>query len=87
LPLGVPQNLVPFITQTAAGIREELKVFGDDYNTPDGSAIRDYIHVVDLAKAHVVAIERFFMAKIKKVTKFLTWEPAGEFRSGNGERF
>lgn len=58
LPLGVPQNLVPFITQTAAGLREELKVFGDDYNTPDGSAIRDYIHVVDLAKAHVVAIER-----------------------------
>ncbi len=58
LPLGVPQNLVPFITQTAAGIREELKVYGDDYDTPDGSAIRDYINVVDLAKAHVVAIER-----------------------------
>lgn len=57
-PLGVPQNLVPYITQTAAGIREELKVFGDDYDTPDGSAIRDYINVVDLAKAHVVAIER-----------------------------
>ncbi len=58
LPLGVPQNLVPFITQTAAGLRAELKVFGDDYNTPDGSAIRDYINVVDLAKAHVVAINR-----------------------------
>lgn len=58
LPLGVPQNLVPYITQTAAGIREELKVYGDDYDTPDGSAIRDYINVVDLAKAHVVAIER-----------------------------
>jgi UDP-glucose 4-epimerase len=58
LPLGVPQNLVPFITQTAAGLREELKVFGDDYNTPDGSAIRDYINVVDLAKAHVTAINR-----------------------------
>jgi UDP-glucose 4-epimerase len=66
LPLGVPQNLVPFITQTAAGIREELKVFGDDYDTPDGSAIRDYIHVVDLAKAHVVAIERLLHEKNKK---------------------
>ena len=58
LPLGVPQNLVPFITQTAAGLRDELKVFGNDYDTPDGSAIRDYINVVDLAKAHVVAIKR-----------------------------
>ena len=58
LPVGVPNNLVPFITQTAIGIREQLKVFGDDYNTPDGSCIRDYIHVVDLAKAHVVAVQR-----------------------------
>ena len=58
LPLGVPQNLVPFITQTAAGIREELAVFGDDYPTRDGTCIRDYIHVVDLAKAHVVALQR-----------------------------
>lgn len=58
LPLGVPQNLVPFITQTAAGLREELKVFGNDYNTPDGSAVRDYINVVDLAKAHVIAVNR-----------------------------
>lgn len=66
LPLGVPQNLVPFITQTAAGIREELKVFGDDYNTPDGSAIRDFINVVDLAKAHVVAIERLLQKKNKR---------------------
>ncbi|HDR50548.1 MAG TPA: UDP-glucose 4-epimerase GalE, partial [Mariniphaga anaerophila] len=66
LPLGVPQNLVPFITQTAAGIREELKVFGDDYDTPDGSAIRDYIHVVDLAKAHVVAIGRLLSGKNKQ---------------------
>ncbi len=65
LPLGVPQNLVPFITQTAAGIRDELKVFGDDYNTPDGSAVRDYINVVDLAKAHVVAIERLLNSKNK----------------------
>jgi UDP-glucose 4-epimerase len=58
LPQGIPNNLVPFITQTAAGIHKELVVFGDDYNTPDGSAIRDYINVVDLSQAHVVAIER-----------------------------
>ncbi len=58
LPLGIPQNLVPFITQTAAGLRDQLSVFGDDYPTKDGSCIRDYIHVVDLAKAHVVALER-----------------------------
>ena len=58
LPLGVPQNLVPFITQTAIGIREQLSVFGDDYPTVDGTCIRDYIHVVDLAKAHVVALNR-----------------------------
>lgn len=58
LPLGVPQNLVPYLTQAAAGIRKELTVFGDDYNTPDGSCIRDYIDVVDLAKAHVIAIKR-----------------------------
>jgi UDP-glucose 4-epimerase len=58
LPKGVPNNLVPFITQTAAGVRRELSVFGDDYNTPDGSALRDYIDVVDLAKAHVVAVKR-----------------------------
>ena len=58
LPLGIPQNLVPFITQTAIGLREKLSVFGNDYPTPDGTAIRDYIHVVDLAKAHVVALKR-----------------------------
>lgn len=58
LPSGVPNNLVPFITQTAAGLRQQLSVFGDNYNTPDGSCIRDYINVVDLAKAHVVAINR-----------------------------
>lgn len=58
LPVGVPQNLVPFITQTAAGLRKELQVFGNDYDTPDGSCIRDYIHVVDLASAHVVALQR-----------------------------
>ena len=58
LPLGVPQNLVPFITQTAYGLREKLSVFGSDYPTPDGTAVRDYIHVVDLAKAHVIALQR-----------------------------
>jgi UDP-glucose 4-epimerase len=63
LPIGVPQNLVPFITQTAIGIREQLNVFGDDYNTPDGSCIRDFINVVDLAKAHVVAIDRMLTDK------------------------
>jgi UDP-glucose 4-epimerase len=63
LPIGVPQNLVPYITQTGIGIREQLSVFGNDYNTPDGSCIRDFINVVDLAKAHVVAIERMLQDK------------------------
>lgn len=58
LPIGVPQNLVPFITQTGAGLRQELSVYGGDYPTPDGTCVRDYIHVVDLAKAHVVAMQR-----------------------------
>ena len=58
LPIGVPQNLIPFVTQTAAGIRKELSVFGDNYPTKDGTAVRDYIHVVDLAKAHIAALER-----------------------------
>ena len=63
LPNGVPQNLIPFLTQTAIGIREKLSVFGNDYNTPDGSCIRDYINVVDLAKAHVVAMDRIMQKK------------------------
>lgn len=63
LPIGVPQNLVPYITQTGMGIRDKLSVFGDDYNTPDGTCIRDYIDVVDLAKAHVVALTRMFENK------------------------
>ena len=58
LPNGVPMNLIPFVTQTAIGIRKELKIFGNDYNTPDGTCIRDYIYVVDLAKAHVAAMTR-----------------------------
>lgn len=65
LPIGVPQNLVPFITQTAIGLREQLSIFGDDYPTPDGTCIRDYIHVVDLAKAHVVALKRLLENKNK----------------------
>lgn len=63
LPIGVPQNLVPFITQTGIGLRKELMVYGNDYPTPDGTCIRDYIHVVDLAKAHVVALQRLFEHK------------------------
>jgi UDP-glucose 4-epimerase len=65
LPLGVPNNLIPYITQTAIGLRPRLNVFGGDYNTPDGSAVRDYIHVVDLAKAHVIAVERMLNEKGK----------------------
>lgn len=64
LPIGIPQNLVPFITQTAAGIREKLVVFGDDYDTSDGSCIRDYIHVVDLANAHVKALAHLFSQEL-----------------------
>lgn len=66
LPIGIPSNLVPYITQTVAGLQSELKVYGDDYDTPDGTAIRDYIHVVDLAKAHVRAIERMLNHEQKK---------------------
>lgn len=70
LPLGVPGNLIPFLTQTVAGMRAELSVFGNDYNTPDGSCIRDYINVVDLAKAHVVAISRLIGEKQKTNYEF-----------------
>lgn len=71
LPNGVPQNLIPFITQTAIGLRKELSVFGDDYNTPDGTCIRDYIHVVDLAKAHVAALDRLVKKEnVEKVETF-----------------
>ncbi len=66
LPRGVPENLVPFITQTAYGLRNELKVFGNDYNTADGTCIRDYLHVVDLAKAHVIALKRLIEKKNRK---------------------
>ena len=70
LPNGVPNNLIPYLTQTAIGIREQLSVFGDDYNTPDGSPLRDYIDVVDLAQAHVVAIRRLLDGKNKKNYEF-----------------
>lgn len=66
LPFGVPNNLMPYITQTGYGIRQCLKVFGNDYDTPDGTPIRDYIHVMDLAKAHVAAVERMANGKMKK---------------------
>ncbi len=79
LPNGVPNNLVPFITQTAAGIRKELKVFGNNYPTPDGTCIRDYIHVVDLAKAHVVAVQRLLGKKNKQDFEF--------FNIGTGNGF
>ena len=71
LPLGIPQNLVPFITQTAFGLRQELSVYGNDYPTPDGTCIRDYIHVVDLAKAHVIALQRLLSKQnLNKVETF-----------------
>ncbi len=71
LPIGVPQNLVPFITQTGMGLRNELSVFGDDYPTPDGTCVRDYIHVVDLAKAHVIALQRLLNKKnLEKIEVF-----------------
>jgi len=79
LPLGVPDNLVPYITQTAIGKREHLRVFGQDYNTHDGTAIRDYIHVVDLAKAHVVAVNRMLNNKSKA--------PFEVFNLGTGNGF
>jgi UDP-glucose 4-epimerase len=79
LPIGVPNNLMPFITQTAAEIRKELSVFGNDYNTPDGTCIRDYIHVVDLAKAHVVALNRMLNNQQKKSIEY--------FNVGTGNGF
>lgn len=77
MPNGVPQNLIPFLTQTAIGIREKLSVFGDDYDTPDGSCIRDYIYVVDLAKAHVCAMTRIMEDKAE--------EPVEVFNIGTGK--
>ena len=71
LPIGVPQNLIPYITQTGIGLRKELSVYGNDYPTPDGTCIRDYIHVVDLAKAHIIALQRLLNKKnIEKVETF-----------------
>lgn len=70
LPNGVPQNLIPFLTQTAMGIRKELSVFGDDYDTVDGSCVRDYINVVDLAKAHVIAMDRMLSNKTDEKLEF-----------------
>lgn len=70
LPNGVPQNLIPYLTQTAIGIRKELSVFGNDYDTPDGSCIRDYINVVDLAKAHVIAMDRMLGGKTEENVEY-----------------
>ena len=72
MPNGVPQNLIPYLTQTAMGIRKELSVFGDDYDTPDGSCIRDYIYVVDLAKAHVCAMTRIMKTRPPNRWRFTT---------------
>ncbi|MCK9617426.1 MAG: UDP-glucose 4-epimerase GalE [Lentimicrobiaceae bacterium] len=79
LPIGVPNNLMPYITQTAIGKRDFLRVFGNDYNTPDGTPIRDYIHVVDIAKAHVVAVDRMLNGKTKKALEI--------FNLGTGNGF
>jgi UDP-glucose 4-epimerase len=79
LPLGVPDNLVPYITQTAVGKRDYLRVFGKDYNTHDGTAIRDYIHVVDLARAHVVAIDRMLQKRCE--------DPFEVFNLGTGKGY
>jgi UDP-glucose 4-epimerase len=79
LPSGVPDNLVPYITQTASGVREELRVFGGDYSTPDGSCIRDYIHVVDLALAHVAAVRRLLQDRGRR--------PFEYFNIGTGRGF
>ncbi len=95
LPLGVPNNLVPFITQTAIGLRDQLKVFGSDYDTSDGSAVRDYINVVDLAKAHVVSIERLASGNNKKSFEVFNlgtgrgasvFEVINAFESATGEK-
>ncbi|MDD4068471.1 MAG: GDP-mannose 4,6-dehydratase, partial [Bacteroidales bacterium] len=79
LPNGVPNNLMPFITQTAIGKRKELTVFGNDYPTPDGTCIRDYIHVMDLAEAHVVSLDRMFEGKTKQALE--------HFNIGTGNGF
>ena len=73
LPNGIPNNLMPYITQTAIGVREKLMVFGDDYPTKDGTPIRDYIHVVDLAKAHVIAVERLLSSQNKNSLEYYNW--------------
>jgi UDP-glucose 4-epimerase len=95
LPLGVPANLVPFITQTAIGLRQELKIFGKDYDTPDGSCIRDYINIVDLARAHVVAIRRlvenqnkdnFEVFNIGTGTGYSVFEIVKSFEKVTGEK-
>ena len=86
LPLGVPNNLIPYLTQTVAGIREKLTVYGGDYHTADGTCIRDYIHVMDLAEAHVAAIDRLFTSQ--RIQKVLEGDPSTDsfevFNIGTG---
>ncbi len=94
LPLGVPSNLVPFITQTAVGMREQVTVFGDDYDTPDGTCVRDYVHVVDLAKGHVVAVDRLLQDKAERLEFYnigtgngnTVLEAIKAFESASGEK-
>lgn len=94
LPLGVPSNLVPFITQTAVGMREQVTVFGDDYDTADGTCVRDYVHVVDLAKAHVVAVDRLLQDKAERLEFYnigtgngnTVLEAIKAFESASGEK-
>lgn len=84
LPNGVPNNLLPFVTQTAAGLRNKLRVFGDDYNTPDGSCIRDYIYVMDLAKAHVKAVDRMLTTPAPTEYSYPDAERVEVFNLGTG---
>ncbi len=84
LPNGVPNNLLPFVTQTAAGLRDKLRVFGDDYNTPDGSCIRDYIYVMDLAKAHVKAVDRMLTTPAPTEYSYPDAERVEVFNLGTG---
>lgn len=74
LPIGTPQNLVPFVTQTGIGLRDRLSIFGNDYPTPDGTCIRDYIHVVDIAKVHVVAMKRLLEKNNTETIRFIILE-------------
>ncbi len=83
VPRGVPNNLVPFITQTAAGLRQELSIYGDDYNTPDGTALRDYIDIMDLARAHAAALSACWRAETNLPVKYLMLGPERHYPCWN----